>query len=65
MKGIDLLAAVITVLPSSAVPGTKWDAELYVLPDALGCCTVCQTIPHVHRTRNTLQDLIRFMWNGS
>lgn len=65
LKDSDLPAAVTTVLPSSAVPGTKRDAGLHVLPDALGCCAGCQTIPHIHKTSNTLQGQIRFMWNGS
>lgn len=65
MKDIDLLAAVTIVLPSSVVPDTKWDAELHVLPDALCYRAVCQTIPRNHRTSNTLQGQIRFMWNGS
>lgn len=65
VKDIDLLAAVTIVLPSSVVPDTKWDAELHVLPDALRYCAVCQTAPRIHRTSNTLQGQIRFMWNGS
>lgn len=64
-KDTDLLAALSSVFPSSALPGTKWDAELHVFARCIGLLCCYQAVPCIHGNSTSLQDQIRFMWNGS